>query len=200
METVKFFFKGLSPLMMHSERGANPLDPDVKELKTITGKKKKTDEDHELIAYMDWKLGLYFDKQLGPYVPGINVRAAIVAGGKMNKFGTALQKGTTILCEKIKLDYDGPRDLAALWNDAGFRDIRSVVVSRARTMRCRPIFPEWTLTFDFHYDTSVINMDALEAEDRKRNMDARGRVAAVAAMVKNARRLRVKETKRITAG
>jgi len=157
METLKLKFTGITPLMMHSERGANPLDPDVKFLKTITGKKKKTDEDHEQIAKLDWRLGMYFDEKVGPYIPGINVRASIVAGGKMNKLGTLLQKGTTLGIDMIPLEYTGPRDIEGLWEDKRFKDIRSVVVSKARTMRCRPVFAQWALAFEIYFDAQVID-------------------------------------------
>ena len=161
MEIIKIKFTGISPLMMHSERGANPLDPDVKELKKISGKGKgkKTDEDYAEMARMDWQLGMYFDEKAGPYIPGINVRACVVAGGKMNKLGTSLQRGTTVLVEKIPLEYSGPRSMEKLWENSNYRDIRSVVVGQSRTMRCRPIFKEWSLTFDFYYDPSVIDKE-----------------------------------------
>jgi len=157
MELLELKFVGESGLMMHSEKGANPLDPDVKFLKTVTGKKKKTDEDHEMIARLDWRLGMYYDEKMGPYLPGINIRASIVAGGKMNKLGTNLQKGTIITGEKYRLEYDGPRTIEELWLNTNFRDVRSVVVSQSRTMRCRPFFPEWAVSFDILYDPKVIN-------------------------------------------
>lgn len=157
MEVLSLKFIGESPLMMHSEKGANPLDENVKYLKTITGKKKKTDEDHQEIARLDWQLGMYFDEKIGPYLPGINIRAAIVAGGKMNKLGTNLQKGTMILEEMLKLEYDGPRTVDELWANSAFRDIRSVVVSQSRTMRCRPFFREWAVAFDILFDPKVID-------------------------------------------
>jgi len=161
MEILKLELAGLSPLLMHSERGANPLDPGTKAMKVITGKKKKTDEDYEELARMDWTMGMYFDITIGPYIPGLNVRASIVAGGKMNKLGTTLQKGTMILAEKIKLEYDGPRTQEKLWENPKFRDIRSVVVSQSRNMRCRPIFHEWSLTVDIHFDTKIIDIDQI---------------------------------------
>lgn len=161
MEILKLELVGLSPILMHSERGANPLDPGTKAMKVITGKKKKTDEDYEELAQMDWTMGMYFDDKIGPYIPGLNVRASIVAGGKMNKLGTTLQKGTMILTDKIQLEYDGPRTLKGLWADAKYRDIRSVVVNQSRNMRCRPIFHEWKLVVDVHFDTKIIDVDQI---------------------------------------
>lgn len=161
MDILNLELTGLSPLMMHSEKGCNPLDPEVKEMKTITGKRKKTDEDHETIAFMDWKMGMYFDEKIGPYIPGINIRSSFVDGGKLNKLGTALQKGTMILAEKVKLEFEGPRTIEKLWADPQYRDIRSVVVNKARTMRCRPMFHNWRCVVEINYDTRIIDKDNL---------------------------------------
>jgi hypothetical protein len=104
-------------------------------------------------------MGMYFDEKIGPYIPGLNIRASVVAGGKMNKLGTTLQKGTMILADKIPLEYEGPRTVKGLWADSKYRDIRSVVVGQARTMRCRPIFHTWKMVVDVHFDTKIIDVD-----------------------------------------
>lgn len=159
MEILKLKLTGESPLLMHSERGANPLDPLVRELKVLTDKKKKTDEGYAEKAFLDWSIGIYHDEKIGPYLPGLNIRASIVAGGKMNKLGANLQKGTMVLDEKVKLEYDGPRSIDGLWSDTKYRDIRSVVVNGKRVMRCRPIFHQWSVAVEIYYDTQIINVD-----------------------------------------
>jgi len=161
MEKVKLELTGISPLLMHSERGANPLDPETKIMKKLTSKKNKTDEDYEEMAFVDWKMGLYLDEKLGPYIPGLNVRASIVEGGKMNKLGTSIQKGTMILDDSIPLIYQGPKTIKELWASPKYRDIRSVVVNRNRMMRCRPIFHEWKVEVDIHYDTKIIDIEKI---------------------------------------
>ena len=50
METLNVRITGTSPLMMHSDKFANPLLPETKAHKALTAKRKKTDEDHEAIA------------------------------------------------------------------------------------------------------------------------------------------------------
>jgi hypothetical protein len=161
MEIVKLELTGLSPLLMHSERGANPLDPETKLMKKITSKKNKTDEDYEEMAFMDWKMALYHNDSLGPYIPGLNIRASVVEGGKMNKLGTLIQKGTMVLDSFLPLIYNGPKTIKELWANPKFRDIRSVVVNRSRMMRCRPIFHEWKILVDLHYDTKVIDIEKI---------------------------------------
>jgi hypothetical protein len=161
MISLTLRLKGLSPMLMHSDRYANPLDPDTKEHKRLTSKRKKTDEDHAAIAYSEWKGGLYFDERLGPYLPSINVRSCLVEGAKLNKLGAAMQRGTIILEDKLALKYSGPRTIDGLWGNARFRDCRSVVVSRQRLMRYRPCFPEWEAELEITFDPQIIEADQI---------------------------------------
>lgn len=157
MDKVTLKLTGQSPVLMHSDRGANPLDPAAKELKKLTGKRKKTDEDHAAIARLEWELGMYIDPKLGPYLPTQNIQKAIVEGGRINKLGTAVERAVLILADRAPLAYKGPRDPEGMWKAGGFADMRSVVVGQARTMRCRPIFAEWSTEVEVLFDTSVLD-------------------------------------------
>lgn len=161
METLKVRLTGDSPLLMHSARGANPLDAGVKAHKMLTIKRKKLDQDHDAIARSEWEIALYYDPELGPYLPSTNVRSAIVEGGRLNKLGAAVQRGTLIADEKLKLLYKGPRTPDELWAKQ-FVDARSVVVGTSRLMRYRPAFPRgWSLEVEIYHDPSVIDAGQL---------------------------------------
>lgn len=163
METIKLTITGLSPLLMHSDRGADPLDPDVQEHKKLTGIRKKTDEIHRAIAKSEWKIGMYYDAKLGPYMPTTNLRSAIVEGGKINKLGTAAKRGTLILTDRAPLLYEGPRDIEKMWDvQSSFVDRRSVVVGTSgRLMRYRPRFNDWSVSFDLVFNPEVLTRDQL---------------------------------------
>jgi hypothetical protein len=157
MKTINAEITGVSPFLMHSDRLANPLDPLKKEISTYTSKRKKTDDDHEEIARLEWLGGMYFDEKIGPYVPGRMLKAALINSAKKTKEGPKIRSGVLVSTDKAKLVYDGPRNTEALWKSGKFTDIRSVVVQRARLMRCRPIFHEWACRFEIVYDESVID-------------------------------------------
>lgn len=160
MEKVAFKFTGESPMLMHSDRGVDPLDPLTIELKKLTSTRKKTDEIHQQVARLEWELGMYFDPELGPCLPTANLRGVIVEGAKFAKLGATVKRATFVLQERARLDYDGPRAVDAMWK-AGFRDSRSVVVGMSRVMRCRPKFPKWSVSFDLLFDPEVIERSAL---------------------------------------
>lgn len=161
METVLFQFTGVSPLLMHSDRGVNPLDALAMELKKLTSTRKKTDEIHAQVARLEWELGMYFDPATGPIVPTANLRGVIVEGAKFAKLGATVKRATIVEEDRARLDYDGPRELEAMWKAGSFRDVRSVVVGTARVMRCRPIFRKWSLSFSLLFDPESIERAAL---------------------------------------
>lgn len=169
-DVISFKLTGVSPLLVHSERGVNPLDDDTREKKAITKKKKKTEEDLEELYRIEWVLGLYYDKGdgngnkgIGPYVPGQNVEASIKEAARLEKRGKDVVRGLKVINDKIALIYDGPRDIEKLWKAKKFTDVRSVKQQQSRIMRCRPIFPQWSIVCDVSFDTSVFNRSDVEA-------------------------------------
>jgi hypothetical protein len=155
MKILRFKFSGDAPLLMHSERGANPLDPGVIAHKQLTSKKKKTDEDLLAIAWSEFQLAIYYDEKIGPYLPAQNIDRCIQIGAQANKLGKKFASSARCVDDKIPLLYEGPRGVKSLY-DSGFVDVRSAGIMRARIMRVRPIFREWSAEFDFAYDENEI--------------------------------------------
>lgn len=162
MKQLRFEIKGVTPLMMHSERLANPFDPLTREIKAVTGKRKKTEDDLLEVARLEWLGGLYHDADAGVHIPGYNIFAALVAGGKMHKLGTALKRAALVQEDKVPLIYDGPRDPDKLFAEKRFVDIRSVKVGTAKIARCRPIFGAWGAVFTLLYEESTLQRADLE--------------------------------------
>lgn len=164
MEPIKVTIQGLAPLLMHSDRFANPLDPMTKAHKALTGKRKKTDDDHEAIAKSEWRGSLYYDDEIGVFVPGQNIDATLIGGAKLQKLGTAFKRGVMVLEDKLPLEYEGPKNPDKLINDERFVDVRGVRVGTAKLMRCRPIFNKWKLSFTVMFNPDVVNReDVLKA-------------------------------------
>ena len=160
MKVITLRFNGSCPLLMHSERGANPLDKSVQAHKKLTSKRAKTDEDQIAIAWSEYQLAIYHDAEIGPYIPAQNIDRTIVEGARKNKLGKKFESSARCTLDKIPVIYEGPRDVRGLY-DAGFVDVRSVGVNRARVMRVRPVFRSWSLQFDFAYDETEIEEDSI---------------------------------------
>lgn len=159
MKTVTIEATGTSPLLMHSDKLANPLHPSTKKHKKMTSNKRKTDEDHEAIMLSEWIASLYYDDAVGVHIPAMCLEACLRESAKLRKLGKQFQRGMMVMEDKIKLQYDGPKDIEKLKKDMRFMDVRSVKVQRAKLMRCRPIFNDWSFSCEVAYDESQINDD-----------------------------------------
>jgi len=157
-QNLRVKITGLSPLLMHNGRGANPLDPLVKQLKTLTGKRKKTDEDLMEIARLEWMISLY-EKDGVLLVPAENVEGCFRDAAKMSKRGKDATRG--FLCRATTpLQFAGKgKSLSDLWNSGKYTDTRVVKNpgSGSRIMRTRPILMDWSFTADLSFDDATFN-------------------------------------------
>lgn len=163
MKQASYTIRGSTPLMMHSERLANPFDPLTKEIKSVTGKRKKTETDLLEIARLEWLGGLYHTPEAGIHVPGYNIFAAVIGGGKIRKMGTAIKRSAVLQEDTVPLLYEGPKEPDKLFDDKRFVDIRSVKVGTAKVARCRPIFHSWALRFTILFDEASLQRGELDA-------------------------------------
>lgn len=162
---VRLTGQGTRPLLMHNVRLASPLDPYAKKLKELNGKRaaNRTDDDRLAIAQAEWEGGLYFDPDLGPYIPATWIFKSLVEGGRQVKLGKKIERGVQVADLENPLIYEGPRDLVGLWGGgtSEFVDIRTVKVGMARVDRCRPIFRKWAFEADLLCDPGVIDLDEI---------------------------------------
>lgn len=152
--------RGTQPLIMHNARLSDPLDPFTKRLAEITGKRKKTDDDHREMALREWAGGIYFDPEMGPYLPGANIERMLLDAARMSRDGKSIERGLFIP-EDWPLQYDGPRDVSTLMNDENYRFRASIKVGQQRVMRCRPMFRQWACRAEGHFDEEQISPDKL---------------------------------------
>lgn len=174
MDTIGVTIEGTVPLLMHNPRLANPLDPFAIELKKLTSKRQKTEDDHAAIARVEFMGSLYYDKAAGVYLPGENIEACIRDGAKIKKRGVKVKRG--VMCQeyRVSIVYEGPRTPEQLWDMSEFRDIRGVKTQTARVMRCRPIFHRWRATF-----TLTFQPDIIDADEVRQSLEDAGQQAAL---------------------
>lgn len=152
---------GVAPLMMHCGQLADPLNRWTKALKAVTGKRMKTEADHEEMARIEWFGSLYLERG-APCIPGIAMQATLINAAKTLKKGPKAKAG--LVCESnFPLIYDGPTDPQSLWNDERFRDRTAMVVERSRVMRTRPVFPAWSATISVAFNDELLNASDVDA-------------------------------------
>lgn len=170
---------GASPLLMHNGQLANPLNKFARALKVATKKKKGQDPDEKLwkAARLEWEGGLYYYNRPGhalhgPVMPGFVFRACIRDAARISRGGKEIERGLVIRDSMMRLEYDGPREIEEMWSagetimegyDAGDAFIHQtpVTVGRAKVLRTRPKFEEWSFTARLAYHDKVLGKDAL---------------------------------------
>lgn len=160
METIKFKIRGITPLLMHSSQLSDPLNMYARDLKKITSKRKKTDDDYADMSSIEMMGGLYWSNEHGLHVPGENIEASLIAASKFKKLGTTFKRAAQVYELACPLMGTGapktPQDIA---KNPDFKFVKSVKVGTSRVMRTRPIFHNWELSFSVLYDQNQIERD-----------------------------------------
>lgn len=139
-EIVVFKIVGTSPLLQNNP--ANFIGaPDTSAL----GAKKVYKDDEEA------KLRLYLDGDGRHCHPAESFTRAMIraaAGKKFGKmFATAALRGAVFITEPFVVIESG--------SDYGI-DRRSVVVGKARVLRCRPVWNKWSMKLPLEVDTAIL--------------------------------------------
>jgi hypothetical protein len=150
-EMLSVTIEGIRPLLLHNGRLADPLDEYTKRLKVLAKQRDKTDDDHVAVHRAEFEGGMYWDKELGPYVSADVLQAVIERGATRRKLGKQFRACVSVEMPSTSgfaLKYKGPRDLDGLWLDRRFVFTKGVKVGQKRVMRTRPRFPSgWSVTF-----------------------------------------------------
>jgi hypothetical protein len=162
---------GGSPLIMHNERLADPLDDYTRAIAEYSSKRKKTVDDHQEMARLEFLGGLYTEPPLSyplngsaPVValPAWNILRCLQDGGRRHKRGVDVPRGIYPLAETVPIQFEGPEEPEELWKDGGFHLRKSVGVQRSRTMRTRPLFSDWQAELPIEVDAKVFDLHTLK--------------------------------------
>lgn len=160
MKTVKFQIEASGPMLMHSDKTANPLNEYTKKLKAFTSKRKKTDDDHMEIAKIEFEASCYYDK--GWYIPAANYEAMLLASAKHFKLGTTI-KQALLIPDDGSFEFDDDKlKPNELFNHPEYVDQRTVKVGTSKTIRTRPIFKNYTSKFTCWLDTDKMDVEILK--------------------------------------
>lgn len=161
IQMIEMVWKGSAPLILHNGQLSDPLSKWSKESKKISSKRAKTDADHEAMAKIEFLGSLYMYKGT-PCLPAENIEAALIDGAKKLRRGVDAKAGLFVM-QHAPIQYDGPKDPEELWNNESFRSRVSAKVQKARIMRTRPIFHEWSIVVHCEFEDGLLNKaDVLE--------------------------------------
>lgn len=187
-ETVTFEIRGLTPILMHCGQTADPLNPFAKAMKQLSKKRQKTDDDLAVMGMVEWWAGLYLsepaivDASAGTVTPAAGSKIEIPAhvldscireGARKQKMGKQASAGC-IVEGPGTFEHDGPRDLSALAANPKYTNRSIVRVGAAKVVRCRPVFPVWSIRFSVMVDTTVLEIDQV-----RQCLDSAGKLVGI---------------------
>jgi len=148
-------------LIMHSGQTADPLNRFAKAMKAISGKRGKTDADHEALARLEYEAGLYLNGQGQVIIPGRVIESVVAEGAKKTKEGKIALSSTFVDDDPV-ISYDGgPLTVEQLIDSDYHRLAVPVRVGMAKVVRTRPHFHNVRFTFHVSLETSLANESQL---------------------------------------
>ena len=178
---------GTSPLLCHNPRMVDPDFELNRQIKALTAKRKKTDEDLTQIERLEWYGGLY--EENGVVVqPTSKPRKCIINAARISKMGKAIERALSFGSLNVPLIHDGPKDIDKMFEDRRFHSRLSVGISGKRVMRVRPQFFPWAL-----------RLNGLFVEDAGLNFDDFVRIVELAGVVEGIGDNRINGYGRFTA-
>ena len=155
-QELNFTIRGVSPLLMHNGQLANPLNEWARQMKTVSGKRPKTDADYEELSRLEWYGSLYLKDGL-PCIPGEVLEAALVEGARKKRLGKLFTAG--VLCpDSYALHFDGDGlSLDEMWEGGEHCLVTGVRIQRARIMRTRPQFKNWWADIPISFEDGTLN-------------------------------------------
>lgn len=159
MKAIKFKMVGIVPLMLNNPQTVNPMNGYSKELKALTSKRTKTDEDLNEIFHIHFLASCYQDKK-GQYVlPANMVFKSFESGAKEFKLGQKFQRSLFVTHDLVLKFAENGCTPEELWENHSekYVDIRPVGIQKSKVPTARMIVPEWWCEGELHFDECQMN-------------------------------------------
>jgi hypothetical protein len=151
-------------MLMHNGRLANPFDPHTQRLKSLTSKRKKTDQDLFNIIQYEARGGFWETEDELVGVPTAAVWRCFYDAAKQFKLGTTVKKALYFddVVEPLLIQ-GGKVSCDDYLKRPDAIDIKTVKVQTSTTVRARPKIPTgWETTHTFELFVDVLDEHEIE--------------------------------------
>lgn len=169
IQSANIQITGIAPLLMNNPQTVNRFNKYFKAMAKINAKKtRKTDDDFMELQELEIRSKVYFDEQLGIWIPSNWILSAIAANGyRVAKTSKADIRGAVFPTElKLPLQYDR-KDLVKTPEDivfnTFFRHIMILKQGNVRIVKAFPIFHNWSFKTQLEFDDKIIDPDSLKS-------------------------------------
>ena len=167
IQQARIVVTGISPLLQNNPQTVDPFNHYAKSKKAITNKRTaKTDDDLLELGNLETESKLYFDGDIGVYIPATWITEAIICTGfSVAKIGRAKMRGGLFATEpKIKLKYRGMNKVKTITDvvmNSEFRHRMLLKQGQVRVPKDAPIFHDWSFETAVEFDDTVVDMGSL---------------------------------------
>ena len=158
---------GISPLLQNNPQTVDRFNQYTKRMAQINAKKtRRTDDDYREMQDIEIRSKIYFDDEIGIYVPATWVSSAIESTAfKVAKISKADIRGALFTTDdKIKLNYRDSKKVKApedIVKNGDFRIPLTLKQGQVRIVKAFPIFHEWSFETSLEFDDKIIDPDSL---------------------------------------
>lgn len=151
-------------LLMHNGQTADPLNKYAKALKAVTSDKqrKKTEEGIIEIGNIEYEAGLYLDAKERVILPSRVLEAHLAESARKTKEGKTALAGMFVDTDGLLSYKGGPLAVKELIASPEHRLTVAVNVAKAKVMRVRPLFRDWSATFEVSILEEMAGTSALQ--------------------------------------
>lgn len=165
---LTYTIKGIAPLLMANPQTVDRFNPIARAMAAINAKgKRRTDDDYMEMRDLEMRAKIYWDDDLGIYVPTTWMTSALCkisfTQAKISKDN--IRGGVFATTQKIALNYKGKRAIKGaedIVKNGDFRHIMLLKQGQVKIAKTAPIFHEWSFTGGLEYDDKVIDPDTLK--------------------------------------
>lgn len=155
-----------SSLLMNNPQCVDPLNHYSKERAKITAVRKKSDADIIRLRELDVESKLFWDDELGVYVPSRWIGASVANSGfQVAKISKAKIRSSVFPTEsKIKLHYQGENNVAAIRHIIENEHFTTMNLKQGQVSvtKAVPLFNNWRFSTLLEVDTEVVNLPEIE--------------------------------------
>jgi hypothetical protein len=168
IQTARIAITGLNYLLTNNPQTVDPFNRYSKSKKAITNKKShKTEDDLIELGNIETESKIYFDDDLGVYVPTRWLTEAIcTAAFRIIKIGKdKMRGGVFAVDEKSKLQYIGMEKVKTIKDvvmNSEFRHRAMLPQGQVRVAKDFPIYKKWSFETAIEFDDSVVDFDGLK--------------------------------------
>lgn len=167
IQQARIIVTGIAPLLQNNPQTVDPFNHYAKAKKAITNKRTaKTDDDLIELGNLETESKIYFDDEIGVYVPATWITEAIICTGfSVAKIGRAKMRGGLFATDpKIKLRYRGMNKVKTITDvvmNPEFRHRMLLKQGQVRVPKDAPIFHDWSFETMVEFDDTVVDLGSL---------------------------------------